>query len=48
MKIVDAQVHIWQQTVTPPTGKHRKVSKVSAEEMLKEMDEAGEIGRAHV
>ena len=41
MKIVDAQVHIWRQTVTPPTGKHRKVSQVTAEQMLKEMDEAG-------
>ena len=41
MKIVDAQVHIWSQTVTPPSGKHRKVSKVSAEDMLMEMDEAG-------
>jgi len=41
MKIIDAQVHIWRQTVSPPTGKHRKVSQVSAEEMLKEMDEAG-------
>ena len=30
MKIIDAQVHIWSQTVTPPSGKHRKVSKVSA------------------
>jgi predicted TIM-barrel fold metal-dependent hydrolase len=41
MKIVDAQVHIWSQTVVPPSGKHRKVPKVTAEEMLKEMDEAG-------
>ena len=41
MKIIDAQVHIWRQTVTPPSGKHRKVSQVTAEEMLKEMDEAG-------
>jgi predicted TIM-barrel fold metal-dependent hydrolase len=41
MKIIDAQVHIWRQTVMPTTGKHRKVSKVTAEEMLKEMDEAG-------
>ena len=41
MKIIDAQVHIWSQTVVPTTGKHRKVSKVTAEEMLKEMDEAG-------
>jgi predicted TIM-barrel fold metal-dependent hydrolase len=41
VKIIDAQVHIWRQTVMPTTGKHRKVSQVSAEEMLKEMDEAG-------
>ena len=41
MKIIDAQVHIWGQTVTPPSGKHRKVSQVTAEDMLKEMDEAG-------
>jgi predicted TIM-barrel fold metal-dependent hydrolase len=41
MKIIDAQVHIWRQTVVPTTGKHRKVSLVSAEQMLKEMDEAG-------
>jgi predicted TIM-barrel fold metal-dependent hydrolase len=41
MKIVDAQVHIWRQTVVPTTGKHLKVSKVTAEEMLKWMDEAG-------
>jgi predicted TIM-barrel fold metal-dependent hydrolase len=41
MKIIDAQVHIWSQTVVPTSGKHRKVPKVTAEEMLKEMDEAG-------
>src|SRR6266478_5362633 len=41
MKIIDAQVHIWSQTVTPTSGLHRKVSKFSAEELLKEMDEAG-------
>ena len=41
MKIIDAQVHIWGQTVKPPTGAHRKVSKFTAEELLKEMDEAG-------
>ena len=41
MKIIDAQVHIWRQTLVPTTGKHRKVSLVSAEQMLKEMDEAG-------
>src|SRR5258708_4231524 len=41
MKIIDAQVHIWSQTVTPPSGLHRKVPKFTAEECLKEMDEAG-------
>ena len=41
MKIIDAQIHIWSQTVTPPSGLHRKVSKFTAEEALKEMDEAG-------
>ena len=41
MKIIDAQVHIWSQTVVPTSGLHRKVSKFTAEEVLKEMDEAG-------
>jgi predicted TIM-barrel fold metal-dependent hydrolase len=41
MKIIDAQVHIWSQTVMPTTGLHRKVDKFTAEELLKEMDEAG-------
>jgi predicted TIM-barrel fold metal-dependent hydrolase len=41
VKIIDAQVHIWSQTIKPPTGTHRKVPSVTAEEMLKEMDEAG-------
>jgi len=41
MKIIDAQIHIWAQTVTPPSGLHRKVSKFTAEEALTEMDEAG-------
>ena len=41
MKIVDAQIHIWSQTVTPPSGLHRKVEKFTAEQALKEMDEAG-------
>ena len=41
MLIVDAQIHIWSQTVTPPSGLHRKVEKFTAEEALKEMDEAG-------
>ena len=39
MKIVDAQVHIWMSGT--PSGHHRKVLKLTAEEMLKEMDEAG-------
>ena len=41
MKIIDAQVHIWSQTVVQPTGAHRKVEKFTAEELLSEMDEAG-------
>src|ERR1700749_3852624 len=41
MKIIDAQVHIWSQTVVPTSGRHRKVEKFTAEELLKEMDEAG-------
>jgi predicted TIM-barrel fold metal-dependent hydrolase len=41
MKIIDAQVHIWSQTVTPTSGLHRKVSTFTAEELLSEMDEAG-------
>jgi predicted TIM-barrel fold metal-dependent hydrolase len=40
MKIIDAQVHIWSQAVVPTFGLHRKVSKFTAEELLKEMDEA--------
>ena len=38
MKIIDAQVHIWGQTIKPPTGAHRKVSKFTADELLKEMN----------
>jgi predicted TIM-barrel fold metal-dependent hydrolase len=41
MKIIDAQVHIWSQTIVPPTGAHRKVENFTAEELLAEMDEAG-------
>jgi predicted TIM-barrel fold metal-dependent hydrolase len=41
MKIIDAQVHIWSQTAVPPSGLHRKVEKFTAEDVLKEMDEAG-------
>jgi len=39
MKIVDAQVDIWSSG--RPSGHHRQVSSFSAEELLKEMDEAG-------
>src|SRR5260370_8313956 len=41
MKIVDGQGHMWSSGVRPPSGLHRKVSKLTPEEMLKEMDEAG-------
>jgi predicted TIM-barrel fold metal-dependent hydrolase len=41
MKVIDAQVHIWSQTLVPPTGAHRKVETFTAEELLAEMDEAG-------
>jgi len=41
MKIIDAQVHIWSQTVTPTSGLHRKVTQFTAEDVLREMDEAG-------
>ena len=41
MKIIDAQVHIWSQTVIPPGGAHRQVTSLTAEELLAEMDEAG-------
>ncbi len=41
MKIIDAQVHIWSQTVIPPGGGHRQVKSFTAEELLAEMKEAG-------
>ena len=41
MKIIDAQVHIWSKTVVPTFGPHRKVSKFTADELLKEMDDPG-------
>jgi predicted TIM-barrel fold metal-dependent hydrolase len=41
MKIIDAQIHIWSQTVIPTSGLHRKVETFTAEDVLKEMDEAG-------
>jgi predicted TIM-barrel fold metal-dependent hydrolase len=39
MKIVDAQVHIWSSGT--PLAHHRQVSRLTAEEMLAEMDAAG-------
>ena len=39
MKIIDAQIHIWAQTVVQPSGLHRKVEKFTAEDALKEMDD---------
>ena len=44
MKIIDAQVHIWSQTVTPTSGLHRKVTQFTAEDVLREMDKAGVDG----
>jgi predicted TIM-barrel fold metal-dependent hydrolase len=41
VKIIDAQVHIWSQTVVPTSGAHRKVERFTAEEVLAEMDAAG-------
>lgn len=39
MKIVDAQVHIWHSGT--PSGHHRQVSRLTAGELLREMDAAG-------
>jgi len=41
MKVIDAQVHLWSQTVIPPGGGHRQVASFTAEELLAEMAEAG-------
>jgi predicted TIM-barrel fold metal-dependent hydrolase len=41
MKIIDAQIHLWSQTITPPSGLHRKVQSFTATEALGEMDDAG-------
>jgi predicted TIM-barrel fold metal-dependent hydrolase len=41
MKIIDAQVHLWSQTVNPPASGHRQITSFSAEELLAEMAEAG-------
>ena len=40
MLIVDAQVHVWGDA-TPTNPSHRQISTYSAEDVLKEMDEAG-------
>ena len=39
MKIIDAQVHIWASGT--PSGDHRQVSVFTAEDLLREMAEAG-------
>jgi predicted TIM-barrel fold metal-dependent hydrolase len=42
MLIIDAQVHIWGSG--KPSGHHRQVSVYTADELIKEMDEAGVNG----
>src|SRR3984957_1419560 len=42
MLIIDAQVHIWGSG--KPSGHHRQTSVFTAEELIKEMDEAGVDG----
>ena len=42
MQIIDAQVHIWGSGT--PSGHHRQTSIYTAEELIKEMDEAGVNG----
>jgi predicted TIM-barrel fold metal-dependent hydrolase len=41
MKLIDAQVHVWSQTVNPVAAGHREITRFSAEELLAEMDAAG-------
>ncbi len=40
MLIVDSQVHIWGKNL-PTNPAHRQITAYSAEDLLKEMDEAG-------
>jgi predicted TIM-barrel fold metal-dependent hydrolase len=40
MLIVDAQIHIWRNN-KPTTANHRQVADFTADDVLKEMDEAG-------
>ena len=40
MVVVDAQVHIWSQNL-PTNPSHRQITAFSADDLLKEMDEAG-------
>ena len=40
MRVVDAQVHIWSAG-PPTTPTHRQIAVFTAEDLLKEMDEAG-------
>ena len=42
MQVIDAQVHIWGSG--SPSGHHRQTSIYTAEELIKEMDEAGVNG----
>src|SRR5262245_65853052 len=39
MLIVDAQIHIWK--ISKPNPNHRQIADYSADDALKEMDEAG-------
>ena len=43
MKIIDAQVHIWKDATSTPSGIHRKVQTFSAEEMLKEIGDINDL-----
>jgi hypothetical protein len=38
MIVIDAQVHIWSNTVVPTFGLHRKVAAFSADELSCEME----------
>ena len=42
MRIIDAQVHLWQSGT--PSGHHRQVPAYGADDLLSEMDTAGVAG----
>ena len=52
MMIVDSQVHIWAANTPerpwPARHEPHKAEPITADALLREMDAAGEIGRAHV